>query len=269
MASSLKEASSVGNLEFSDEAARNQEAICSTEAFREQRRITLDALALADGERVLDVGVGTGHMAFDIAQATSGHNKIVGIDISEDMLDTCRGRCPNLSNVSFELADLYDLPFDEESFDVVLSVQVFEYLEDVQKALLELNRVLKPGGRLVLRDADWGTLIWESGNPDRMAHILSIWDQHLADPFLPRKLASQLNNAGFVDCAVRSFVTVETEYDVNQTSYYIARFVAPYAISQGADEREVADWLADLEAQAEAGRYFYSLNSYIFSAAKS
>jgi ubiquinone/menaquinone biosynthesis C-methylase UbiE len=258
----------MGNLEFSDEAARNQEAICNTDAFHEQRRITLDALALADGERVLDVGVGTGHMAFDMAQATAGDNEIVGVDISEDMLDTCRARCADLPNVSFKMADLYDLPFDEESFDVVLSVQVFEYLEDVQKALLELRRVLKPGGRLVLRDADWGTLIWSSGNPDRMAHILNIWDRHLADPFLPRTLASQLNNAGFVDCAVRAFVTVETEYDVNQTSYYVARFVAPYAISQGADEREVADWLSDLEAQAAAGRYFYNLNSYIFSATK-
>ena len=258
----------MGNLEFSDEAARNQEAISNTEAFHEQRCITLEALALADGERVLDVGVGTGHMAFDMAQATSGHNKIVGVDISEDMLNTCRDRCADLPNVSFEMADLYDLPFDEESFDVVLSVQVFEYLEDVQKALLELHRVLKPGGRLVLRDADWGTLIWKSANPARMAHMLNIWDQHLADPFLPRTLAAQLNNSGFVDCAVRAFVTVETNYDVNQTSHYIARFVAPYAISQGADEREVADWLADLDAQAAAGRYFYSLNSYIFSATK-
>jgi ubiquinone/menaquinone biosynthesis C-methylase UbiE len=258
----------MSNLEFSDEATRNQEAICNTEAFDEQRRITLDALGLGDGERILDVGVGTGHMAFDMAKATTGHNEIVGIDISDDMLNTCRDRCADLPNVSFEMADLYDLPFNEESFDVVLSVQVFEYLEDVQKALLELHRVLKPGGRLVLRDADWGTLIWESGNPGRMRHMLDIWDQHLADPFSPRTLVAQVDNAGFANCSVRAFVTVETDYDVTQTNYYIARFVAPYAISQGADERDVADWLADLDAQAKAGRYFYSLNSYIFSATK-
>lgn len=258
----------MSNLEFSDEAARNQEAISNTEAFDEQRRITLDALGLGGGERILDVGVGTGHMAFDMAKATIGHNEIVGIDISDDMLSACRERCADLSNVSFEIADLYDLPFNEESFDVVLSVQVFEYLEDVQKALLELHRVLKPGGRLILRDADWGTLIWESGNPDRMRHMLDIWDQHLADPFLPRTLAARIDSAGFANCSVRAFVTVETNYDVTQTNYYIARFVAPYAISQGADERNVTDWLADLDAQAKAGRYFYSLNSYIFSATK-
>ena len=258
----------MSNLEFSDEAARNQEAISNTEAFDEQRRITLDALGLGRGERILDVGVGTGHMAFDMAKATIGHNEIVGIDISDDMLNTCRERCADLPNVSFEMADLYDLPFDEESFDVVLSVQVFEYLEDVQKALLELHRVLKPGGRLILRDADWGTLIWESGNPDRMRHMLDIWDQHLADPFSPRTLAAWIDSAGFANCSVRAFVTVETDYDVTQTNYYIARFVAPYAISQGADERSVTDWLADLDAQAKAGRYFYSLNSYIFSATK-
>jgi arsenite methyltransferase len=258
----------MSNLEFSDEAARNQEAICNTEAFDEQRRITLDALSLGDGERILDVGVGTGHMAFDMAKATIGHNEIVGIDISDDMLNTCRDRCTDLPNVSFEMADLYDLPFNEESFDVVLSVQVFEYLEDVQTALLELHRVLKPGGRLVLRDADWGTLIWESGNPGRMRHMLGIWDQHLVDPFLPRTLTAQIENAGFTDCSASAFVTVETDYDETQTSYYIAQFVAPYAINQGADEREVAGWLADLDIQAKARRYFYSLNSYIFSATK-
>ena len=258
----------MSNLEFSDEAARNQEAISNTEAFNEQRRITLDALGLVGGERILDVGVGTGHMAFDMAKATIGHNEIVGIDISDDMLNICRDRCTDLPNVSFEMADLYDLPFNEESFDVVLSVQVFEYLEDVQRALLELHRVLKPGGRLILRDADWGTLIWESGNPDRMRHMLDIWDQHLADPFSPRTLAAQVDKAGFANCSVSAFVTVETDYDVTQINYYLARFVAPYAISQGAGERDVADWLADLDAQANAGRYFFSVNSYIFSATK-
>ena len=258
----------MSNLEFSDEAARNQEAISNTEAFDRQRRITLDALRLGGGERILDVGVGTGHMAFDMAKARNGDNEIVGIDISDDMLNTCRERCADLPNVSFQMADLYGLPFSEESFDVVLSVQVFEYLEDVQKALLELHRVLKPGGRLILRDTDWGTLIWESGNPERMRHMLGIWDQHLADPFLPRTLAARIDSAGFVDCSASAFVTVETDYDSTQTNYYIARFVAPYAVSQGADERDVDDWLADLEAQAKTGRYFYSLNSYIFSATK-
>ena len=258
----------MSNLVFADEAVRNQEAISNTAAFDRQRRITLDALGLGGGKRILDVGVGTGHMAFDMAKSTVGDNEIVGIDISDDMLGTCRERCAGLPNVSFQMADLYDLPFSEGSFDVVLSVQVFEYLEDVQKALLELHRVLKPGGRLILRDTDWGTLIWESGNPERMRHVLDIWDQHLVDPFLPRTLAARIESAGFADCAVSAFVTVETDYDATQTNFYIARFVAPYALSQGADEREVADWLADLEAQAKTGRYFYSLNSYIFSATK-
>jgi ubiquinone/menaquinone biosynthesis C-methylase UbiE len=144
----------MSNLDFDDEVARNQEAISNTAVFVAQRRQTIQALGIKPGERILDIGTGTGHLAFDIAVETGGANEFVGVDISEDMLAIARERCADYSAIKFETSNVYDLPFPNESFDVVNSVQVFEYLDDVPKALAEAYRVLRSDGRLLIRDTD-------------------------------------------------------------------------------------------------------------------
>jgi ubiquinone/menaquinone biosynthesis C-methylase UbiE len=257
----------MSNIEFSGDTAQNQEAISNTAHFVDQRRITLARMGLNPGEKVLDLGVGTGHMARDIAVAPT-QNEIVGIDINEGMLALCEARCDGLTNVSLQVGDLCNLPFDDNSFDVALSVQTFEYLDDIPKALSEALRVLRPGGRFIIRDADWGTLIWQSDDPQRMRKMLDVWDEHLVDPFCPRTLAPQMMNAGFHTPLTTAFVTCETLYDPTQTSYYIARFVAPYAVSQGAEENFASDWFDELQDLNNSGGYFYSLCNYIFSARK-
>jgi ubiquinone/menaquinone biosynthesis C-methylase UbiE len=132
---------------FDGEVARNQNAISETADFVQQRNITMKRMALQPGERVLDIGVGTGHFVRDMAHATHGRNEIVGIDISEEMLALARARCEDFSSASFQAADLYDLPFEDNSFDVAISVQTFEYLDDVERACKEAFRVIRPGGR--------------------------------------------------------------------------------------------------------------------------
>src|SRR5207244_10091591 len=72
------------------------------------------------------------------------------------------------------------------SSDLVMSSQVFEYLDDVASSLSEMLRVLRPGGRVLIHDTDWGALLWHTSDPERMARMLETWDRHLADPHLPR-----------------------------------------------------------------------------------
>lgn len=253
---------------FDGEIAQNQNAISETADFANLRRITMDRIELQPGEKLLDIGVGTGHFVRDVAHATLGRNEIVGIDISEDMLDLARARCESYSSIRFEAADLYHLPFEDNSFDVAVSVQTFEYLKDVQKACKEALRILRPGGRFFLRDSDWGTLIWNSDNPHRMRAVLDAWDKHLADPYSPRTLGATMLKVGFGQPRVTGVVTCETTFDPAQTSYYIARFVAPFAVQQGIDQETVDAWSAELPVLSESGRYFYSLNGYILSARK-
>jgi SAM-dependent methyltransferase len=198
---------------------------------------------------------------------STGH--IDGIDASDSAIEIARRRCAALHNVSFQRGDAAHLPFDDATFDAVMSSQVFEYLDDVGRALAEMFRVLKPGGRVLIHDTDWGTLLWHASDPDRMARILKVWDSHLADPHLPQTLGRKLTDAGFKNVRAEAFVQVETHYDPSNVSTVLMKFVVGYVVSHGISQSEADAWADDLPALGASGEYFFSANEYIFTADKS
>ena len=83
------------------------------------------------------------------------------------------------------MADATALPYPDRSFDAAVCVQVLEYVKDIGAALSELYRVLRPGGRTVIVDTDWDSLVWHASDPGLMHRVLRAWDEHLHDPHLP------------------------------------------------------------------------------------
>ena len=112
--------------------------------FRRWRRMLWN---LVDGRRVLELGVGTGK---NIPFYPEGSD-VVAIDISAKMLDVARTRAARMSSaVKLELADAQGLPYPDESFDTVVGTFVFCSIPDPNAALAEAQRVLRPGGQLLL-----------------------------------------------------------------------------------------------------------------------
>jgi ubiquinone/menaquinone biosynthesis C-methylase UbiE len=116
-------------------------------------------LALASpavGEQVLDIACGTGLVSFEAARAVGPRGRVLGIDLSERMIDAAerRARDRRLSNCSFSRMDAETLALPDASFDVVLCALGLMYMPDPEQALREMSRVLRPGGRLSL--AVWG-----------------------------------------------------------------------------------------------------------------
>ena len=113
-------------------------------------RATRDLLALCnitEESVVLDVGCGTGYTVCEIAQKYGSH--VVGIDISQDMIAKAQERAyqHHLRSVEFKVEDVFDLSFQDETFDVILMESVLTILPGEKRAALtELKRVLKPGG---------------------------------------------------------------------------------------------------------------------------
>lgn len=129
-----------------DELAREYERVSVTRQFITGQRLCND-LALKPGDRVLDVGCGTGLLAEHVADLVGPEGQVIGIDPLPLRIEMARAKArPNLA---FQVGDAYDLDtMRDTSFDVVIMNAVFHWLAEKTRPLLEAARVLKPGGRL-------------------------------------------------------------------------------------------------------------------------
>jgi len=112
--------------------------------------------SLASGERVLDVACGSGLVAFRAKDAVGPHGQVVGVDLSGQMIDAARRRVEErkVRNASFERMDAEHLQLPDASFDVALCALGLMYMPDPERAVREIRRVLRPGGRMLV--AVWG-----------------------------------------------------------------------------------------------------------------
>lgn len=121
---------------------------------------------LAPGMRLLDVGCGPGTITLDLAArvapgCTVGVDREVGVVAeAQRVLDS-----HPIPGVEFRTADAYALEFDDESFDIVHAHQLLQHLTDPVAALVEMRRVLRPGGVLAVRDSDYGGFVWAPSDP--------------------------------------------------------------------------------------------------------
>jgi SAM-dependent methyltransferase len=109
---------------------------------------------LFPGERALDVGSGAGTDSLVAAQMVGPAGSVTGIDMTEEMLAKARAGAAAMSaaNVDFVESEAEALPFDDESFDVVISNGVIDLVPDKDAVFSEIHRVLAPGGRIQVAD---------------------------------------------------------------------------------------------------------------------
>jgi arsenite methyltransferase len=120
---------------------------------------------LAAGERVLDLGSGAGTDSLIAAQMVGEQGRVIGIDMTVERLATARAAAAeaDLANVEFVEAEAEQLPFADQSFDVVISNGVIDLIPDKDAVFGEIHRVLTPGGRIQIADVTIQNPVSEEG----------------------------------------------------------------------------------------------------------
>ncbi|NMR21200.1 methyltransferase domain-containing protein [Cellulomonas fimi] len=157
--------------------------------------------ALVPGQRLLDVGCGPGTITVDLAaRITPG--EVVGLDRSEKVIRMARetAEAAGVTNTTFEVGDVYALPYGDATFDVTHAHQVLQHLTDPVAALRELKRVTKPGGLVAVRDADYAAMTWypPSEGLDEWRELYhEVTTANGAEADAGRRLLSWVRDAGY------------------------------------------------------------------------
>ena len=256
-------------LKYNEDAAKQLLALYTTPDVIEQRQRFINSVDIIPGDEILDVGSGPGFLCNEISESLNHNVKIFGIDVSEPLIEYAKQKFSENRRLNFRIGNATDIPFKSNKFDIVISTQVLEYIENVDKALDEMFRVLKPGGSLALLDTDWGSIVWHSNEVNRMAKILKAWEIHATDPFLPRTLVNRLSKAGFYLKSQKIIPIYNSNFNEETYSNRLIDLIVSFVTkSEDITDSEAVSWAKDLRINGKEGRYFFSLNRYFFLAIK-
>jgi SAM-dependent methyltransferase len=231
---------------------------------------------LHPGMSLLDCGCGVGSITLDLAERLAP-GQVVGVDIDESQIAMARAEAGRrgLSNVSFEVASVYELPFPNGSFDAALAHTLLMHLHEPLRALRVLRQMLKPGGVVCVSDDDWSTIVYSPADP----HLRKAWDltfriveHNGGSPFYARHLRGLMLEAGFARTEGHA-VAADHYGTLAETRKYAQfadglfshpAFIAPVLSEGWADEAELAEIRAGVLAWGERPDAFLA---WLYSAA--
>lgn len=158
---------------------------------------------LKKGDHVLDCGCGVGSITLDVAELVYP-GEVIGVDMDEAQLEIARksARERGIENVTFLQANVMDLPFEEERFDVIYAHTLLFHLKEHVEVLQSFYNLLKVGGLVGIADDDWGSAVSGPEHPlaDKTMKLMAkVIEYNGGSPYYSRNLRALIRKAGFKD----------------------------------------------------------------------
>jgi SAM-dependent methyltransferase len=180
--------------------------------LREVANRSMELLELSVGESVLEVGCGSGVFLPVLAEAVGQSGKVVGLDHASSFVEQACERTRGLSCTQVDEGDAYVLPYSDESFDAAHCDRVLMHLDDPSAALREMRRVVRPGGRIVVAEPDWASIVIDSADHNAMELLVHQANTTRRQPYVGRELNRRLGDIGLVDRRVETVSIFSLDY---------------------------------------------------------
>jgi ubiquinone/menaquinone biosynthesis C-methylase UbiE len=247
------------------EMAAGLESRGRTPAQARLRRRFLRFVTIHPGDRVLEVGCGTGVVVRDLVPLVARRGEVVGIDASRLMLERARQLCraaAGSARITLRVADGAQLPFAANRFDAALAITVILHVADALSVVREMARVTRAGGRVGLQDQDFGVVAVT--HPDRAMteRIMRGVAEHIyAEPHSGRRLPGLLRAAGLEGVRLLTDVYQDTTLEPWTKSFLERR--AERAVRFGLVDTTTAQrWLDGFTDVVAGGAFVLTLNYY-------
>lgn len=234
----------------------------AAELLEKEKHRSYELMRIAIGDKVLDVGCGPGTDTLPLAQRVSPSGQVHGVDVDPDMIQVARRRTAEagLERILYHYhAEVYHLPFPDNDFDSCRSERVFQHLVSPEVAIAEMGRVTKPGGSVVVLDADHGT--WSTNTPEtdierRLTRFFA--DSQQRNGYVGRQLYGLFQGCRLNEIESEIIPSIHTDYAEYREVFCMDK-VEEEAVEAGVvSEREIGRWRHSLESADREGCFFSS-----------
>ncbi len=223
-----------------------------------ERRQMIRDLQLKTGSFIVDAGCGPGLWTPLLAETIGPRGRIIGVDISAEALVTAQQRSYKQwyrRQVQYKCAAFEELPIAPGSADVIFSANVSQYLQKPIDTFAAMGRYLTDGGRLVIKDIDFGTMRFHNIDPGLQARVFQArehWEQlrldegyTFEDSWVGSKLAGYLCAAGYENIQEKSYHILR-KYPLSREYRCYLQGIAEWFVSEGAPQlagEDMTNWL--------------------------
>jgi ubiquinone/menaquinone biosynthesis C-methylase UbiE len=241
------------------------DTVSATEFAQSYKQRTFDILGLEEGMQVLEVGCGTGEDAVGIARRVGASGRVVAVDRNPTMVAEGLKRARSAGvRVDFRLGDAGALEFPDGSFDASRSDRVFQHLADPVRALAEMVRVTRSGGRVLISEPDWEGLIIDSADRSLTRRIVNYTCDHgVPHGWIGRQLWGMFHRAGLMEIVVHSGMLILRDLETANQIWGLERHARQAQEAGVVTAEEVDTWLRELREAERHGIFFSAAVGFV------
>lgn len=232
--------------------------------LQELKKLGHERIGIGPGARVLEVGCGFGLETLRLARLVAPDGSVAGCDLSADFLAEAGRRAQAAGlDIAFTQADAEALPYPDGSFEMLWAERVLIYVPDVRRAVSQMRRVLRPGGRVALIEPDISTSTINLENRALVRRVMGHEaDTNVAHGWLPGLLRVVLEEMGFRDIELATRVLV---FAPELAASYFAQCGRSAVTAGVISDAELHAWNAGIQELVQSGKLFATVGYFLFT----
>jgi ubiquinone/menaquinone biosynthesis C-methylase UbiE len=221
----------------------------------------LDGLDPNRAASAIDVGCGYGADVIDLAKRLRPGGRAVGVDLSEAMITEARRRTAAIGpDVSFQVADAVALPFEDKTFEICRIETVLQHIADPARAVNEMARVTRPGGRVGALELDQETMFIDHADVELLDTLRDFVNSAMAQSAIGRQVPRLFVEAGLIDVqTVPHVITGDPQAFRLQLAHHVSELCQHGEITA----ERANHWWSGIDAAAAAGHFTGGITAFV------